>query len=129
MITLEISYLYNSRSSEWQPMITSALVLDILAFLLFTSLLQEDSRTAAKAGNTTVALMAIVGVASFASSFLTILYTRGYEQYYNRRHGLKPLDPMHGTNDPFPHQDVEAAFTAPDSSSLNEEQQDEASPE
>lgn len=109
MITLEISYLYNSRSAEWQPMITSALVLDILAFLLFTSLLQEDSRTAAKAEPVTIGLMAFVGLASFSSSFLTILFTRGFEQYYSLRHGLRPADPMRETSDPFPQDIIDVA--------------------
>lgn len=96
MITLEISYLYNSRSSEWQPMITSALVLDILSFLLFTSLLQEDNRTPSSTTVPTMLLMGLVGGASFLSSFLTILYTRGYEQYYSYKHGLDPPDQMAG---------------------------------
>ena len=115
MITLEISYLYNSLSAKWRPMITSALVLDILSFLVFTTLLPQDNRTPSSATWVTMSLMGLVGTASFLSSFLTILYTRGYEQYYSYKHGLNPPDQMAGAKQLYSNAEIQKFLDKADS--------------
>ena len=80
MITLEVTAIYNLSDNEWRPMLTTALAIDLLAFVTF-SLLGEPKLDETHYGNFMMAYFLVAGVISLVSSFLTLYFARTYEQY------------------------------------------------
>ena len=80
MITLEVTALYNLTDNEWRPMLTTALSIDLLAFVTFV-LLREPKPDETQAAEFMIAFFVLAGVISLVSSFLTLYYARTYEQY------------------------------------------------
>ncbi|MCY3986446.1 MAG: hypothetical protein OXF23_05330 [Candidatus Dadabacteria bacterium] len=83
MITLEITTIYNLPDIDkiWRQILTAALVIDLLAFITFLSLrsiLNEDNLY----GGFMILFFILSGLISLVSSFITLYYTKTYEQHY-----------------------------------------------
>ena len=76
MITIEVSFLYNKASSNWQGFIIGALVIDIIALLMFLGIVKPPELVVLDSSALLITFFTLVGVGSLASSCATIYYAK-----------------------------------------------------
>lgn len=72
MITIEVSFLYNKASTNWQAFIIGALVIDIIALLVFLGLIKPPEKIVPESSILLIVFFVAVGIGSLLSSCATI---------------------------------------------------------
>ncbi|HAS6890715.1 hypothetical protein [Vibrio harveyi] len=76
MITIEIGYLYDDRIKSWRPYVIAALVVDLIALLLFLVVVKRPEAVVKGDTDTLVVFFGLVALGSLISSCGTIYYSK-----------------------------------------------------